>query len=142
MRSNNIYVNDGSEYKITQLTTSTSPDLINGTFDWVYEEEFSLRDGYRWSPDGNLIAYWQLDTTGVREFPLVNNMPIHFIPASNPPHQYPRIGRNQRSLPGRGVVAATGGDTRWLNVPGDPRNHYIAFMEWAATISIISSCRR
>ena len=33
----------------------------------------ALRDGFRWSPDGNWIAYWQLDTRGVPEFPLVNN---------------------------------------------------------------------
>ena len=35
--------------------------LINGTFDWVYEEELDLRDGWRWSPDGQRIAYWQLE---------------------------------------------------------------------------------
>ena len=47
--------------------------IINGTFDWVYEEELSLRDGFEWSPDGTKIAYWQIDTTGVPEFTLVNN---------------------------------------------------------------------
>ena len=41
--------------------------LINGTFDWVYEEELDLRDGWRWSPDGQRIAYWQLNTDRVRE---------------------------------------------------------------------------
>jgi dipeptidyl-peptidase 4 len=128
VRSNNIYVEDVRDHKITQLTTSTSPDLINGTFDWVYEEEFSLRDGYRWSPDGNLIAYWQLDTTGVREFPLVNNTDSLY-PRINP-IKYPKVGETNAACR-VGVVAATGGDTRWLNVPGDPRNHYIAFMEWA-----------
>ena len=128
VRSNNIYVEDVRDHKITQLTTSTSPDLINGTFDWVYEEEFSLRDGYRWSPDGNLIAYWQLDTTGVREFPLVNNTDSLY-PRINP-IKYPKVGETNAACR-VGVVAATGGDTRWLNAPGDPRNHYIAYMEWA-----------
>ena len=37
--------------------------IINGTFDWVYEEELDMRDGFRWSPDGTRIAYWQLDAT-------------------------------------------------------------------------------
>ena len=37
---------------ITRLTSDGSDTLINGTFDWVYEEELGLRDGFRWSPDG------------------------------------------------------------------------------------------
>ena len=64
VRSNNIYVEDLRDHRITRLTSSTSPDEINGTFDWVYEEEFGLRDGFRWSPDGTLIAYWQLEYHG------------------------------------------------------------------------------
>ena len=36
--------------------------------DWVYEEEFGLRDGFRWSPDGERIAYWHFDMTGVGTF--------------------------------------------------------------------------
>ena len=53
VRANNIYVEDLRDRRITQLTNSSSADEINGTFDWVYEEEFGLRDGFRWSPDGN-----------------------------------------------------------------------------------------
>ena len=64
VRSNNIYVEDLRDHRITRLTSSTSPDEINGTFDWVYEEEFGLRDGFRWSPDGTMIAYWQLEHDG------------------------------------------------------------------------------
>ena len=46
---------------IRDRTKRSSDTVINGTFDWVYEEELGLRDGYRWSPDGKSIAYWQLD---------------------------------------------------------------------------------
>ena len=63
---NNLYVQDLSTRKITQLTNDGSITIINGTFDWVYEEELDLRDGFRWSPDGTSIAYWQLDASGVR----------------------------------------------------------------------------
>ena len=62
---NNIYVQDLTSRSITQLTHDGNRDLINGTFDWVNEEEFYLRDGFRWSPDGSHIAYWQVDTSGV-----------------------------------------------------------------------------
>jgi dipeptidyl-peptidase-4 len=128
VRSNNIYVEDLREHRIVQLTGSTSADLINGTFDWVYEEEFSLRDGFRWSPDGTSIAYWQLDTTGVREFPLVNNTDSLY-PRINP-IKYPKVGETNASCRA-GVVSAAGGETHWMKVTGDPRNHYLAFMEWA-----------
>ena len=69
---NNISVEDLATGRITQLTNDGSRTTINGTFDWVYEEELGLQDGWRWSPDGRSIAYWQLDATGVRDFPLYN----------------------------------------------------------------------
>src|SRR5439155_6219407 len=63
VREHDLYVErlEGAAPAITRLTRDGSPTRINGTFDWVYEEEFSLRDGFRWSPDGARIAYWQLD---------------------------------------------------------------------------------
>ena len=68
VRENNLYVEDLADGRITRLTRDGSRTIINGTFDWVYEEELNLRDGFRWSPDGRRIAYWQLDASGVRDF--------------------------------------------------------------------------
>lgn len=73
VRANDLYVEELTSGTITRLTSDGSRTRINGTFDWVYEEEFDLRDGFRWSPDGTMIAYWQLDATGVRDFFLINN---------------------------------------------------------------------
>jgi dipeptidyl-peptidase-4 len=125
---NNLCVEDLRDHKITRLTSSSSPEEINGTFDWVYEEEFYLRDGFRWSPDGKYIAYWRLNTQGVPEFPLVNNTDslyprINLI-------RYPKVGEKNAECR-VGVVPAAGGETRWLALPGDPRDQYVAFMEWA-----------
>jgi len=53
VRENNIYVESVGANEITKLTTDGSTTIINGTFDWVYEEELDLRNGFRWSPDGN-----------------------------------------------------------------------------------------
>jgi len=61
---NNIYVEDLKTSEVVQLTHDGSSRIINGTFDWVYEEELDCRDGFRWSPDGRHIAYWQSDTKG------------------------------------------------------------------------------
>ena len=57
VREHNIYVEDLSSGQIRQLTFDGSKMIINGTFDWVYEEEWFDRDGFRWSPDGASIAY-------------------------------------------------------------------------------------
>ena len=54
---NNLYVQDVHTFKITALTNDGSMTIINGTFDWVYEEEFRLRKGFRWSPDSQSIAF-------------------------------------------------------------------------------------
>jgi dipeptidyl-peptidase-4 len=124
----NIYVEDLKNHTITPLTKDGGETIINGTFDWVYEEEFSLRDGFRWSPDGRWIAYWQLDTEGLKDFYLVNNTDSLYPRVI--PIKYPKVGQVNSSCR-VGVVSAAGGETIWFDVPGDPRNHYIARMDWA-----------
>ncbi len=74
VRANNIYVEELATGKITPLTSDGSATTINGTSDWVYEEELDVRDGFRWSPDGTKIAYWQFDSTGVEIFKLIYNL--------------------------------------------------------------------
>jgi dipeptidyl-peptidase-4 len=63
VRANNIYVQDLATDQVRALTQDGTATLINGTTDWVTEEELSLRDAFRWSPDSRAIAYWQFDTT-------------------------------------------------------------------------------
>jgi len=123
----NIYVEDVASGTVTQLTRDGSRTTINGTFDWVYEEELGLQDGWRWNPDGQSIAYWQLDASGVRDFLLYDITDSLY--AFTTPVQYPKAGETNSA--GRvGIVPATGGETKWINIPGDPRNNYIARMEW------------
>ncbi len=125
----NLYVESVASHAIKQLTTGGSKTIINGTFDWVYEEEFGLRNGFRWSPDSKQIAYWQLDAEGVGEFYMINN--TDSIYSQIIPVQYPKVGTTNSACR-VGVVQASGGETLWFDVPGDPRNNYIARMEWAA----------
>lgn len=129
VRQNNLYVEAISSGTITQLTCDGSETIINGTSDWAYEEEFKLRDGFRWSPDGRFLAYWQFDTTGIETFYMINNTGSLYPRLI--PLPYPKVGTTNAA--GRvGVVSAAGGETTWFDVPGDPRQHYIPWMEWAA----------
>ena len=128
VRDNNLYVEDANDGLVTRLTQDGSRTTINGTTDWVYEEELSLRDAYRWSPDGTRIAYWQLDASGVRDFLMINSTDSLY--SFTIPVQYPKVGTTN-SAARVGVVSANGGTTRWFAVPGDARNNYIARMEWA-----------
>jgi len=130
VRENNIYVeNLNGEPKVTRLTTDGTRYIVNGTFDWVYEEELFCRDGFRWSPDGKQIAYWQLNSEGVKEMSLINNTAGLYPVVTTFP--YPKAGETN-SAARVGVISTSGGATRWFDIPGDPRNNYLPRMEWAA----------
>jgi len=123
----NIYAEDIATGVITKLTKDGGDNIINGTFDWVYEEELDDRDGFRWSPDGKNIAYWQSDTKGVGTFYMINNVDSNY---SKPiPLPYPKVGTTNSAVK-VGVISAAGGKTKWFAVPGDPRNNYLARMDY------------
>jgi dipeptidyl-peptidase-4 len=124
---NNIFIENIQSGKITPLTTDGSDRIINGTFDWVYEEELSCRDGFRWSPDGTQIAYWQSDTEGTGTFYMINN--VDSIYSQIIPLPYPKVGTDNSAVK-VGVVSASGGETKWFEVPGDPKNNYLARMDF------------
>ncbi len=123
----NIYVEDLASSKIKALTNDGSVTLINGTFDWAYEEEFYCRDGFRWSPDNKSIAYWQIDASKIRKFYMINN--TDSIYSRIIPLEYPVAGQNP-SLCRVGVVKIENARTTWIDIPGDPVQHYIVRMEY------------
>jgi dipeptidyl-peptidase-4 len=129
VRNRNIYVQNLKNFRTKRLTRDGSDTIINGTSDWLYEEEFFLRDGFRWSPDSRYIAYWQFDIEGVKEFKLINYTDSLYPEITTFP--YPKVGE-MNSACRVGVVRVRNGRTRWFKVPGDPRNNYIPKMEWAA----------
>lgn len=124
---NNIYVENISDGTITPVTTDGNDKIVNGTFDWVYEEEFSARDGFRWSPSGEYIAYWQSDTDGTGWFDIINNVDSIYSTIQHFP--YPKAGTTNSAVK-VGYVPASGGETVWLDIPGDPRQNYLPRMEF------------
>jgi dipeptidyl-peptidase-4 len=110
------------------LTSDGDDLMVNGTGDWVNEEEFDLRDGFLWSPDSQHVAYWQFDTEGVGTFTMMDNLAgVYSRPV---PLQYPKAGTTNSAVR-VGVVAASGGPTTWVQLEDDPRQTYVPAMEWA-----------
>ena len=123
----NIYVEDLKTSKIKPLTTDGSVTMINGTFDWAYEEEFYCRDGFRWSPDSKSIAYWQIDASSIKKFNMINNTDTAY-PAVIP-IEYPVAGEKP-SVCKVGVVTIADSKTTWMNIPGVADQNYIVRMEF------------
>ena len=124
---NNLYVEDVATGERRQLTFDGGEVFINGNFDWVYEEELSCYDGWRWSPDGKKIAYWHSDTGGTGTFLMIDN--IDSLYSFTIPLPYPKAGTTNSAVK-VGVVDVETARTGWFPVPGDPRENYIARMEF------------
>ena len=127
VRDNNIYVEMINEGHIRQITMDGSATTINGTSDWVYEEELGVRDSFIWSPDGKNIAYWQFDSTGVEKFTLINDTDALYPTTKTIP--YPKAGTTNSAVR-IGVVAVESKKTKWMKTPGDPRDNYLARVVW------------
>ncbi len=134
VRNENLVVLDLESGFEKQLTFDGGGHVLNGHFDWVYEEEFGIIDGWRWSPDDRRIAFWQLDENRVPEFPIVDFLPLHQeletmrYPKSGDPNSIVRIGVVDASTEGGGRPPVT-----WLDIgaPADStQDVYIPRMEW------------
>ncbi|MBS1558826.1 MAG: DPP IV N-terminal domain-containing protein [Bacteroidetes bacterium] len=129
-----LYIEDIETGKQIAVTSNHSRKLISGTFDWVYEEEFSCRDGFQWSPDGKHIAFWQIDAAKIKDYYMINTTDSaysHIIPV-----EYPTIG--QSPSPAKiGVADVSVNKITWLNIPGDPQQHYLPRMEWLSPSEIL-----
>ena len=124
---NNLYVEDVATGKQRQLTHDGSDTIVNGTFDWVYEEEFACRDGFRWSPDSQFIAFWNSDTDGTGWFEIINNVDSIYPKVNRFP--YPKAGTTNSAVK-VGYVNVNEGEPVWVNIPGDKRENYIPRMEF------------
>lgn len=127
VHDNDVYVEDLLNNTIQKLTKRASDAIINGTTDWVYEEELGLRDAFSWSPDGKSIAFWQLDTSAVPQFPLVNHTDSLYPEVTW--FGYPKVGQHNAECR-VGIVNIGTGETKLIELPGDASEHYIPRMEF------------
>ena len=135
VRDRNLYVVDVATGEERALTTNGGPGaVINGTFDWVYEEEFGLRDGFRWSPDGRYIAFFQLDESATRDFQMTDFRTLY---PETTAFRYPKAGETNAEVR-VGVVEVATGETLFFDtdtwMEGGDETEYIAGMGWTPAL--------
>ena len=148
VRKNDLWVEDVASGVIQRITKVGSDLVVNGGSDWVNEEELDLHDCFEWSPDGKQIVFWQFDLHGVGNFSLqyylgqektiVTQIPY---PQAGPypvtmTVPYPLAGTTNSAVRA-GVVSVTGGNVKWMKIDGDPREHYIARLQWIDAKSLL-----
>lgn len=140
VRNHNIVVLNLEDGRETQLTFDGNGHVFNGHFDWVYEEEFSIIDGWQWSPDGKRIAFWQIDERRVPEFPIMEFLPLHQnitrqrYPKAGDPNAIVRIGvvpANDERYADAGSVSRP--QIIWCDIgapPDSTQDTYIPRIRW------------
>lgn len=123
----NIYLEDYDDDFAIRLTQDGNRDLINGTFDWVYEEEFGKRDGFSWSPESGYIAFWQVDASEIGTFYMINN--IDSIYSQPVPLQYPKVGQDP-SVVRLGLVDMKNERIRFIPLEEMEADSYIPAIQW------------
>ncbi len=135
VRDRNLYVVDLATGEERALTTNGGAGaVINGTFDWVYEEEFGLRDGFAWSPDGRYIAFFQLDESSTRDFQMTDFRTLY---PETTTFRYPKAGEANAEVR-VGVVELATGETTFFDTDtwfeGGDETEYLAGMGWTPAL--------
>jgi dipeptidyl-peptidase-4 len=125
VHKDNIYIMNLADGDVRQLTSDARDHVYNGRFGWVYEEEFSIVDGWEWSPDSKRIAFWQEDETEVPEFTMTNWMPLYQEMISI---RYPKPGE-KNPVEKIGVIDLSDGSRRWMDI-GEETDQYIPRIRW------------
>lgn len=136
LKNDNIYVLDITSGTEKQLTKEGGGSILIGRFDWVYEEEFGIRTGFAWSPDGKAIAFWRLDESRVPEFPIADFIPVH---NAAPVMRYPKAG-DVNSTVKVGVVDIETGAITWMDI-GSETDIYIPRIQWTQDPNLLCITR-
>ena len=122
---NNLYAYSIDRKREKKLTRTGSETILNGHFGWVYEEELSGYDGYRWSPDSRFIAFVEEDQSEVGRFNMIDDLKLY------PDVQevfYPKAGSRNPSIK-IAVINVQGGGKKFVNLDQDTTVYYPWF-EW------------
>ncbi len=135
VRDRNLFLVDLTTMRETPLTTDGSPgSLINGTSDWVYEEEFGLRDGWAWSPEGRYLAFYQFDETATPDF-VMTDLRGQYPTLTQ--FRYPKAGESNSEIR-VGVIDVAARETKFFDTDtwreGGDETEYLPLMGWTPPV--------
>lgn len=143
VRDNNLFYMDLDGLKEHQITTDGRINaIINGTTDWVYEEEFAITQGFYWSPDSKRIAYYRFDESNVREFTMQNWGGLY---PENYNYKYPKAGEDN-SVVDIYIYTINQNENQNENNPmrlktGSENDQYLPRMKWTNDPNILAFMR-
>lgn len=137
VRDNNVFIKDLATDTETAVTTDgLFNHIINGTTDWVYEEEFGFTQGMYWSADGRKLAYYRFDESHVKEFNIVLYGSLY---PEDYRFKYPKAGE-ENSVVSIHIYDVASGSTVAVDV-GDEKDQYIPRIKWTRDPNQLSVMR-
>lgn len=137
VRENNLFLVDLENHTEKQITSDGKAEsIINGSTDWVYEEEFSFTQAFFWSPNGQYIAFYKFDESKVREFQLTYYGKLY---PKYDKYKYPKAGEDNSVVSIHSYSLATG-ETKSINI-GSDTDIYIPRIQWTNTDNALSISR-
>ena len=131
VRSNNLFIIDLATSKEIQITNDGEFNkIINGSTDWVYEEEFGFDQAFTWSPDNSKIAYYKFDESKVKEFNMI--MYQNKLYPSDYKYKYPKAGEDNSKV-SLFTYTLSSKETVKANIP---ETEYIPRIKWANSIEL------
>ncbi len=138
VRDNNIFIKDFINNTEKQITSDGKYNyIINGSTDWVYEEEFALTQGFQWSPKGDKIAFYKSDESKVKQFNMT--MFEHKLYPENYSFKYPKAGEDN-SIVSIHVYDLNTKKTSNMDI-GEETDQYIPRIKWTIDNNILGIIR-
>ncbi|SFQ76584.1 S9 family peptidase [Hymenobacter arizonensis] len=133
-RDNNVFVTDLATMQETAVTTNgVKNQLINGSADWVYEEEFGFAQGFFWSPDSKQIAFFTFDESQVPEYDMQKWGDLY---PEEYRFKYPKAGE-KNSVVSVSTYDVASARTTKMDVGPEP-DQYIPRLQWTTAPNTLS----
>ena len=136
VKNNNVFIYDLLAAKETQITTDGEENkIINGAVDWVYEEEFTMDNGMRWSPSGSFLAFYHFNESKVKEFSMdmFNSKSLY---PSQTQWKYPKAGEDNAKVDVH-VYSLNDNQTRIAKTNSE-KDQYLPRIQWTQTDQFLS----